>query len=233
MYTLKKIDKLLLKSDQQNLDEYFVAAACEINAIGQAKHVGLIIHCNEGYFLFHYEGGETVELEEDPIDIWYFHKAFDFILPEFCGDFLGHCKKIQENAKPIYGFFYPGSYYSDGVYYSENQLPEYMTCVGFCINVVKGFIEADEFFAFEDWNAEDIDQEYIDSMIAKIQIVNPNITAESIAENIRRIRPTEFISSAFINEYPIRKEAIDVILALVTQVIKGKRVSAINPVNLN
>ena len=23
------------------------------------------------------------ELEEDPIDIWYFHKTFDFILPEF------------------------------------------------------------------------------------------------------------------------------------------------------
>lgn len=222
MYTLKKINKLLLKSDEQDLDEYFVSAACQINEEGEAKHAGIVIHCEEGYYLFHY-GGEDVELCNALDDEWYFQKSFDFILPDFCGEFLGHCKKIKENSNPKYGFFYQGSYYEDGKYYSENGLPEYMTCVGFCINVIKGFIEADEYFQYTDWTNEHINEGYINHMVEKMRLINPKINPEHIKENIRRISPPEFIASAFLDEIPIRRANVNEIIELVIEAINMKR----------
>ncbi len=110
MYTISKIEKQLIKSTDQNLDEYFVAVACLINEAGTAYHAGLIINCEDGYFLFHYTG-ENVLFESALIEEWCFHKSLAFINPEFCGIFLGHCRKIEQNANPKYGYFYNGSFY--------------------------------------------------------------------------------------------------------------------------
>lgn len=226
MYTLSKIDKELIKSTEQNLDKYFVAAACLVNEQGLAQHVGLIIHSEEGYFLFHYTGQEVL-FEDGKIEEWYFHKSIGFILPEFCGIFLGHCKKIAQNAKPEYGCFYNGSFYnSNGEYYSQNQIPEFMTCVGFCINVIKGFIEADEYFEYTDWTNQKASQQYISEMIAQIQKIAPYITEEMISDNIRRIKPSEFVGSAFLKNIPIRKNDIDLIIDDLEKVIHGKKIVA-------
>jgi hypothetical protein len=226
LYNLSRIDKELIKSTEQNLDKYFVAAACFINEEGIAQHVGLIIHSEEGYFLFHYTG-EKVLFEDRKIEEWYFHKSIEFILPEFCGIFLGYCMKIAQNAKPEYGFFYDGSFYDiNGNYYSKNQIPEFMTCVGFCINVIKGFIEADEYFEYKDWTNQKASQQYINEMIAQIRKIAPHVTEEMISDNIRRIKPSEFVGSAFLKNIPIRKSDIDLIIDDLEKVIYRKKMVA-------
>lgn len=209
MYTTSKIEKQLIKSTDQNLDEHFVAVACLINEDGIAYHAGLIINCEDGYFLFHYTG-ENVLFESASIEDWYFHKSLEFINPEFCGIFLGHCRRIEQNAKPEYGFFYNGSFYdTNGQYYSDNNIPEFMTCVGFCINVIKGFIEADEYFNYNDWTNAKTPESYIDKMVLRIQQIAPNVTKDMIAEHCRRIKPSEFLASAFLKNIPIRKSEVD------------------------
>lgn len=224
MYTLKKISQDLIKSDEDPLDSYFVAAAVEINAAGQSRHVGLIIHCEEGYYLFHFDG-QNIEIEEEPVG-WYFHKTLDFILPEFCNQFLGHCKKIKEKAKPKFGLFYPGSYYNEnGEYYSESGLEEYMSCVGFCINVIKGFIEADEYFRYEDWTNVDFKKKYIEEFIIEYKKIKPDITEDLIADNIRRITPPEYLASAYLDDLPIRRVEVRQLINNVVQAIKDKRVA--------
>lgn len=226
MYSLSKIKKELIKSTEQNLDKEFVAAACLINEEGVAQHVGLVIHSKEGYFLFHYTG-EEVLFEDGKVEEWYFHKSIEFIYPEFCGTFLGHCKKIAQNANPKYGYFYNGSFYdSNGIYYSENQIPEFMTCVGFCINVIKGFIEADEYFEYNDWTSQTVSQHYLDSNVIRIQRIAPHVTKSLICENSRRIMPSEFIAAAFIKKIPIRKSDIDLIINDLEKVIYDKKVIA-------
>ena len=226
MYNLRQISKELIRSDGEIPQEYFVAAAVEVDGLGRAGHVGLIIHCEAGYFLFHFDGGEELELEENPVG-WYFHKTLDFILPDFCNSFFGHCDKIKKTAKPKFGHFYSGSYYKEGKYYSENGLEEYMSCVGFCINVVKGFIEADEYFYYQDWTSGSniqFHQKYIKDFIEKYKKTKPDITEELIAENVRRITPPEYLASAYLVELPIRRAEVRKIHNNVVQAILEKRV---------
>lgn len=223
MITLKHIDKELLICDGKMPTKHFVGVGVEINALGITRHVGLVFFCDDGYFLFHFNGSD-VEIEEEPLG-WYF-KKLDFINSEFCNQFFGHCKKIKDIAKPVNGYFYPGSYYSsDGVYCTNLGLPEYMSCVGFCINVVKGFIEADEYFHYQDWtnlNGE-FDKKYISDFIEKYKKIRPDMNEELISNNIRRITPPEYLASAYLEELPIRRNAVRNILNLVTQAIREKK----------
>lgn len=220
LYTLQKISKSLLKTDEVNLKNYFVAAAVEINAFGQARHAGIVFHCEEGYFLFHFKG--NIDLEENPVG-WYFHKSINFILPEFCDQFLGHCRKIQKYAKPKLGMFYPGSYYKDGKYFTENNEAEYMSFVGFCINVIKGFLEADEYFEYKDWNGIDFKRHYLEDILKDYKAFKPDITEDDIAAHIRRITPPEFISFAFLEKLPIRRAEVRKIHNVVSEAIRLKR----------
>lgn len=236
MYTLEEIDKELIQSDNPNLPESFVAAAVKVDNAGIAHHAGLVISTSGKYYLFHYTG-EIVILDIVPNGKWYFHKNLSFITNEEVLAFYAHCKIISTKANPSYGYFYSGSYYTEeGQYFSESGIPEFMTCVGFCINVVLGFIESDEYFVYSDWSEDSVKNahgvfanhiDYFNWFISQPNVQGQNIDIQLFKENLRRINPAEYVASAYLEIIPIRKKAIDEIIANVEAVIEHKRINSI------
>lgn len=134
----------------------------------------------------------------------YFHKITDTIPPEEVPAFIAFCKNIQKNANPKYGFFYSGeSYDVDGNHLSNKDLGEIMTCVGFCINVMKGYHE-EEYFEYRDWGSESQSSSYLERYCEE-----HNLEIVKIKPFHRRITPREFLISGFYNNLPISKKQID------------------------
>jgi hypothetical protein len=239
VYKLDDIDNELIKSDAGGMPENFVAAAVAVDETGKAYHAGFVIGYKAIFYLFHYTGIE-VKLESLPIGEWYFHKSLTFISEDEVSAFYNHCKVIEKDANPTYGYFYSGSYYENGKYFSENGEAEIMTCVTFCLNVILGFIESDEYLTFSDWDIanqigayrvyhrwdtpEDKNaEEYIAYFISKFSRLMPDVALEILKRNLRRIYPVEYLSSAFVEKFPIKKVTVDSIVPLVETSLRIKR----------
>jgi hypothetical protein len=221
--TLKKIDSNLIKSDSGNLPQNLIAIAVLINEKLEGQHSGLIIGVEGVYYLFHYTG-ESIELENPvPTGQWYFHKSLDIIPQEESETFLWHCQKIKSDNRDLkYGFMFDGSYYHEGKYFTESNLPEFSTCVGFCINVISGYLYDQKYIEVSDWENEPIQggfQRFFDEALIQV----PNLDQELYKTHHKRITPAECTASAYIDEIPVRKNAIDAIIENVKISIQNKR----------
>ncbi len=232
MYTLEEIEENLLHSESVDLTVPFVAAAVQIDATGRAGHAGFVIHTsNNNYYLFHYTS-EEVLMQDIPPCPWFFHKKLDFISNDEVNAFLAHCTFIKQNARPEYGCFYDGSFYdSEGNFFSENDFPEVMTCVGFCLNVIVGFIESDEYLQYNDWtdsNSLRNPEEYFETFINEFEeLMNAlptplPINIPQLRASLRRIRPDEYLAAAYLKNIPIPKSDIDSILGDVNSALVSK-----------
>lgn len=220
-----KIDSSLIKSDTGNLPLNLIAIAVLINEHNVAQHSGLIIGVNGVYYLFHYPGpGEKITLDSPiPSGEWYFHKSLDIIDQDESEAFLWHCTKIQEgNQNLTYGFIFDGSYYHDGVYFSKSNLEEFSTCVGFCINVISGYLYDNKYLEIDDWDSQPIQNGFVEYFeYAKSQV--PNLDEDLYKTHHKRITPAECTASAYMDVLPIRKIHIDSILENVKLSISKKR----------
>jgi len=221
--TFEEIDKSLLDTDSHKIDTDFVGVAVYVNEQGDAYHSGLVIAFQGVYNLFHYTGSD-VEFNEDTSGQFFF-KKLGFISKEEVSAFYAHCISVQKNANPTYGFFFAGDYYNkEGQYFSQSGLEEYMTCVGFCISVVKGFIEAEDYYVYEDWTEENVPTRFFQFFIEQLRAQNPgkNIDEQLFRKHLRRINPTEYTSGAYL-DIPIRKKKIDEIVESVRQALFNRR----------
>ncbi len=89
---------------------------------------------------------------------------------------------------------------------------------------IKGFIEADEYFEYNDWTNENAPQDYIDWTVSQIQQVAPHVTKDMISEHCRRIKPLELLASAFLKNIPIRKSEVDSMIGNLEITIKNKTI---------
>lgn len=226
------IQQELISINANDIPNNIIAAATFINDTGMAEHAGIFVKYNNTPLLLHWFGKDILFEKVDPsIDSrhgWYFHKKFVFSLPRTISSFIVHCNEIKEESNPQYGYFYPGSYYdSNGKYYNddeENRHPEYMTCVGFCLNVIKGFIEQEDYIQYRDWTAANsLDDEYLANTIKIIRAYHPDISVEEISENARRIKPVEYLAAAFSENIPVTKKYTDSIIEEVQQILSTKR----------
>ncbi|SKD00491.1 hypothetical protein SAMN05660461_1839 [Chitinophaga ginsengisegetis] len=196
------------------LPSKFVAAAVELDPnTRKAKHSGIVMKHDSTYKLFHFDG--RLWFDDAPVNNWYFHKRLDFIKEEEIENFIAHCEIIKKESNPRYGFYYPGSHYdSTGQYFSKIPNTEFMTCVGLCLNTIKGFIEDDEYFRYTDWTIADnhMTMSFITDTIIGIRAANPTLSNVQIMEDIRRILPDEYFASTYLKTMPIRKHEIDVII---------------------
>lgn len=181
----------------------FVAIGNLIDHELKSCHAAIIIQKDKELFEFHFDG-EMVELKTIEDD--YYHKILSIIKPDDIPSFLGYCQMVEEKANPIYGYFYSGQSYDpiDGHHICDNNLSEIMTCVGFCLNVLTGFILEDEFLKFSDWPSQPENSEYLKKFCTKY-----NKDINDIASSHRRITPREILISAFYTTLPIRKKDID------------------------
>jgi hypothetical protein len=98
-----------------------------------------------------------------------------------------------------------------------------MTCVGFFINVIKGFLESKEYFSYDDWEESTIENldVYFDNFIKTNKI--PSDKVDLFKRNFRRISPSDIITSVYIDDLPITKKAVDEIISDVKHVLVTKR----------
>lgn len=186
---------------EEDISDDFVAIGNLLNEYKEPYHAALIIKHNSNLLQYHYTG-KDIELSD--VDFEYFHKRTRTIHKEEIPAFIAYCNSIKKNANPIYGYFYSGEYYdNNGIHFSKKSIGERMTCVGFCINVLKGFLEND-YLKYADWDSSSHSSEYLLKYAEK-----HNLNVSSIQESHRRISPIEILTSGFFYNIPISKIEID------------------------
>lgn len=189
-----------------DLKDEFVAIGTYVDDNGTASHSVLIIRYQNNNYQYHYPGSPGVGILFDiNIPNSCFHKITHTIDERLIPSFIIMCRRIMNKANPRYGYFYSGEYFNqDGSHFSEKAIGETMTCSGFCINVLKGFLETD-YLIYEDWNTPSFPTEnYLQNFALRY-----NLDIGEIEKSHRRISPLELLSSAYFSILPIRKEQID------------------------
>lgn len=201
-------------------------AALVIDTDGNLSHAGIVVTYNGTKRIIHFNPPNILFDEIDCYTL--FFKELKFIEPELIPSFLAHCEMLEKTVKPKYFYFYANSKYDEkGSFVSDGDLPEYMTCVGFCLNVIRHFLIDAEFIEYTDWDIttlEDVPEEYIIRKINQIFLLYPDIDKNEIMSNIRRILPIDYLSAAFI-KVVVRKEQVDKIKPRLTTTIKERLAS--------
>lgn len=224
MYTESQIKNNLSLTKNFLASGNFVGISVTLNEEGQAHHSGLIIGYNGINYYFHYDK-QNVLLKQVDLNLadGVYHKKLEIIDERLIASFLNHCKIIEKTASPKYGYFYGGSYYENGIYHSSQNTPQLMTCVGFCINVVTGFIEEKNYIEFSDWQPlTDKAEKWFNDFIIELEKQYSDIDISQLKKEFRRIKPSELISSAYFNSLPVRKIQTDQVKPTIEAVFKSK-----------
>jgi hypothetical protein len=217
----------------------FVAISCEINDEGFCQHSGLIISYDESIYYLHFTGKE-VRLEDlsntaESFESIYI-KKLEIIVEDDVVSFLGHCQKLKnKGVNPEYGFVFNDSYYDSTTKQSFllNAEHDITTCVGFCIKVIRGFIfNNDEYLKLEDWDEnslEAVEHWLFDYVKKYLQIYadKNGVSVEDLYSNneLKRILPSELLSSTYFIELPIPKSEIDTIRPHLEKNLIAKKVA--------
>lgn len=205
--------EIIKTTSEQDIKNEFVAIGAYVSdsrisqlTNGTAYHSLLIVKYRDELFQFHYTGHPTLGiLLDNNIDSNCFHKITDTIDVKLIPAFIMMCKRILKNANPKYGYFYSGEFYDiDGTHFSDKAIGERMTCSGFCLNVLKGFLE-DDYIVYTDWDSSTHQLENYLQDFCNIRGLDIN----EIAISHRRISPLELLSSGYFSNIPITKEQVD------------------------
>jgi hypothetical protein len=226
------LERSLFRSNSDQLPDNLVGAAVMLKD-GNVKHAGLFIRYNGISKLFHFTGKEVLIESVNDTDL-YFHKELKFINPSLTPAFLSHCEIVLKEAKPKFGYFYAGSMYdAEGKFINAGDLPEYMTCVGFCLNFIKYFLVDEDFFHYIDWDSSNLEDEeigegegYIEWFLEeKVKSHYPDINIEAFKENMRRILPVEYISGGYSETLPVRKQFTDIVSSKLKTILTQRSIS--------
>jgi hypothetical protein len=169
-------------------------------------HSVLIIQFQQELYVFHYTGDRNYPLffNQDISDTC-FHKI-TYNVPEILvPSFIAQCQEVLKKATPTYGYFYSGEFYDfNGNHNSNSSSGERMTCAGFCLNVLKGFLMED-YIDFEQWDSSTHkDPDYLENYS-----IRHSLNIDDIASSHRRISPLDLICSGYFIDLPIQKAQID------------------------
>lgn len=188
---------------EKDIKDNFVAIGSYVNKEGVPVHSVLVVKYKGELSHIHFTGREI--LFDTISDETCFHKITETINEELLPAFIVMCRRVLKTANPKYGFFYSGEYYDlNGLHFSEKAISETMTCSGFCLNILKGFLEKD-YLLFSNWNTPSYPTEDYLERFAK----HFNLDIEKISESHRRISPLELLCSGFFQNLPITKLEVD------------------------
>ncbi|WP_316845531.1 hypothetical protein [Pedobacter psychrodurus] len=223
MYTQSEIEKELIQSKTIVPGADFVAISVTADEKGNAVHSGLLIRHDDQVYFFHYNK-EKVLLNEVDISLAerVFHKELSIIDRKLIRAFINHCRIIEHTAQPNYGYFYGGSFYEDGEYHSDSPFPQLMTCVGFCINVITGFLEEKKYIEHTDWEpVSEKAEQYFQDFVATFKASHTEADIENLKKDMRRIKPSELLASGYFSELPIRKTSTDTVKPSLEEILKA------------
>jgi hypothetical protein len=204
-----------VKFNSATLPACFVSIAVRVeNRV--AHHAAILIRYRGVHYLHHYPGSTKPEVVEDfDEDGWYVYKIVEQIDSADETDvaaFLQHCRRVCAKSNITYGYIADGSTYDDrGEFISRIGLPEFGTCVGFCANTLSSVLEDVEegYFDLDDWDDSEIIP-WVDVWGRKEALRKyPNLDWSLYNAFKKRIPPIDYLCSAFLDSYPIKKRAID------------------------
>ncbi|MDB4921215.1 hypothetical protein [Mucilaginibacter sp.] len=225
MVTYQNIEDNIISCLADDLPENMIGAAIVSNEDG-SQHAAIFIRYNGESQMFHFTGKNVMIEDVLSLDEAYYHKRLDFIDPILLPAFLAQCELVLEKAQPKFGYFYDGALYNaNGDFLSPSAFPEYMTCVGFCLNVIKGFLSDQDYFTYTDWDSTTLDESYAINFVEKVKEDYPDINLADFKANLRRIFPIEFLSGAFADDLPVAKSFINNIKLDVQDILERKLVA--------
>ena len=229
MVDLETVQDKLIRLTNCDLSKDFIAIAIQLND-NNIDHCGIIICYEETITFFHFDGTVKIEtLDTPPTNI--FLKEIETVVEENINGFKAYCEILADEVHPQYGFVFDNSFYSiDGNLYLNNGKVDIVTCVGFCIKVIRGYlINNPEYLALDDWDISSLDDfmtsysDYIYRQISNIQRDFPDQYNDIISKNYKRVTPFELTCSAFFFNLPIRKTSIDQIHPTVENILEMHR----------
>lgn len=211
----------LKRCDSDELPLNLMGIAIHVNPERNRLHSGIFIRYNgQGYF-FHYTG-EGIFLSPSLENDWLLFNEFTGITP-FIPSVFAFFNRVKRNSKPRYFQFYAGALYdSTGKLKDLNGLPEYMTCVGFCLAVIKNILLGKDFIDYNDWPVgHGVGDEAIKNFFNdKIVPHYPTLTFIDFSQGVRRIKPLEYLTASYSNSMPVSKTFTDMYQAFVRNDIK-------------
>ena len=215
----KKIEQHLMHFDNHDLDEEFFGVAVSLNDNGIPQHSGVVI-CYEGEKLFfHFNGKVLLEnVTEEVTDIYY--KKLELFPETYLPYIRAYFDILLNTVDPLYGFVFTDSYYNDdGTYVSDvDGLPDFCTCVGFCINVIRGlFLKQTKYLETTDWTDDSLQQvadffiEQVDNYLTAVEKFEPEKLEKVKKSSYKRILSVELLLSGFFakpKKLPVRKADI-------------------------
>ncbi|WP_285009617.1 hypothetical protein [Pedobacter faecalis] len=226
MITKEELTNRLRHCDETDLEENMVGAAILINPDG-TQHAAIFLRYNSESKLFHFTGKSVIIEDVSGMEDYYL-KSLDFLPAILLPAFMAQSELILEKAQPEFGYFYEGSLYdTNGDFVSPGASPQYMTCVGFCLNVIKGFLSDQDFFQYEDWDEKSLigKMEHVESFLSRVNESYPDIKLEDFKVNLRRILPIEYVAGAFSRDLPVRKAFTDSIVEDLQKSLDEKKVA--------
>jgi hypothetical protein len=221
----KFIEDNIISCEADELPENMIGSAIVTNP-DSTEHAAIFIRYNGESKLFHFTGKDVMIEDFFNPGENYYYKNMDVIDPILLPAFLAQCELILEKAQPKFGYFYEGAIYDpNGDFVSPSDSPEYMTCVGFCLNVIKGFLADKDYFNYSDWDSSTLDVTYVEKFLEHVKRENPAIIIDDFKSNLRRISPSEFISGAFSQDIPVTKSFIDDIKTDIIRAYNSKKVA--------
>ncbi|MEB2780765.1 hypothetical protein U3A58_10205 [Algoriphagus sp. C2-6-M1] len=186
--------------DNSEKDHSFVALGYLID--NPIHHAAIIIKFNNNLFQFHFTGSA---IDLSPLSYDFYHKITNIIQAGEVPAFISHCRAIAKQAPPSYGFFYSGDYFDEeGVYFGNKDVGQRMTCVGFCISTLKGFLEED-YILESDWEFDpDFRPGYLE-----LYCIRHTLNIDLVKPFWKRITPGQFLASGYFSKTPIPKALID------------------------
>jgi hypothetical protein len=214
------IKKHLLPSKPDSLPEKFVSAIVKVDKSGTINHAGIAVGSEEGQHMFHFNSTSLIKRELKYYDNYY-QREFETIPPYLADAFYVHCMEAMDSCAPEYGKFYNGTYFKDGkVINPDEEAPFLMSCVGFCLGVLNGWDTAENYIEHEDWTANnsltEAELRYEQSNLK--QLYGGYLSNEELLVNIRRIKPSEYLASAYLAPTPISKASIEPIATILENI---------------
>lgn len=200
--SLRDLLEITLTSNTVDDERDYVAIGNLIDQDNYAHHSALVIKYKEEVFQFEFTG--TIIKFQRHSDNFYQKNTYVIHEGEIPA-FISYCNTIRRNSNPRFGLFYSGSLYDDnGDYIGGQPFGERMTCVGFCLNVLGGFLGR-EYMQYTDWNYLSVgDQNYLRRFCDR-----HSIDMEQVRSAHRQISPRELFVSAFYRQLPITKNDIE------------------------
>lgn len=222
-----KVKNTLSRFNDNSLPENFVSIAVQVDEQCQPYHAAILIRYENVDYLCHFPGRTPpVIIENFDESGWHIYKiikAFIETDSSEVGAVLQYCRRICAQSDMIYGYIIDGSCYNDdGTYHSKTGLPEFGTCVGFCLNTLSGILVDidDSIIEFEDWDDSAVIHDVDVWSRSKAGKKYPSLDWTLYNAFKKRVTPIEYLCMAYFDKYPIKKIKIDRMVSSVLAEVK-------------